>query len=191
MPLFSILLWTNANNLKPPKPDDIQVHREEFYYQMAKFTMGFDRLALGESYMDGVWSADDLTAFLLKCTKNASSFKKNFRFISKVMHSLPLLLLNMQSKNQSRKDITAHYDIGNDLYQLMLDRSMNYSCAYWQKNVILNPPVDPNNNQPDGKPTESGLCESLAEAQMNKMLLIGKKLNLKPGMRVLDIGCGW
>ena len=158
---------------------------------MAKFTMGFDRLALGEGYMDGIWSADDLFGFIMKCTKNASSYKKNFRFISKVLHSLPLLLLNMQSKGQSQKDISAHYDIGNDLYQLMLDRSMNYSCAYWAKNVVLDPPADPNNNLPNDKRLESGVCESLDEAQLNKMLLIARKLHLKPGMRVLDIGCGW
>lgn len=152
--------------------------------------MGFDRLALGESYTDGIWSADDLIAFLLKCTKNASSFKKNFRFMSVVLHSLPLLVLNMQSKSQSKRDISAHYDIGNDLFKLMLDRTMNYSCAYWQKQVVPDSSADPNNNRPNGEP-QYGLCETLAEAQMNKMLLIGKKLILQAGMTLLDVGSGW
>ena len=59
------------------------------------------------------------------------------------------------------------YDLGNDLFQNMLDKRMNYSCAYWKD------------------------AESLDEAQENKLELICKKLYLKPGMRVLDIGCGW
>jgi len=61
-----------------------------------------------------------------------------------------------------------HYDLGNDLYQVVLDPTMNYTCALWY---------------PETK--------SLEEAQKNKMDLIGRKLKLKPGMKVLDIGCGF
>ena len=114
--------------------------------------------------------------------ENQRSFKRYYVFLTlipKLMHKTSVMLFNMQSKNQAAKDISAHYDIGNDLYRLMLDRSMNYSCGYWQKNVPIN------------SREKATLCANIDEAQMNKMLLIGKKLNLKPGMRVLDIGCGW
>jgi cyclopropane-fatty-acyl-phospholipid synthase len=60
-----------------------------------------------------------------------------------------------------------HYDIGNDLFRLMLDKWMNYSCAYWKD------------------------AHNLDEAQESKMALICRKLQLQPGMRLLDIGCGW
>ena len=141
--------------------------------------IGLDRLALGESYVDGDWETDDLVAFVEKCCQSPVLFNKGFNLIARLIHSFPLLTLNMQTKSQSRKDISSHYDIGNDLYKLMLDRSMNYSCGYWQKNVPIN------------SREKSGLCETVDEAQMNKMLLIGKKLQLKPGMKVLDIGSGW
>ena len=131
--------------------------------------------------MDNEWQSDDLVEFLAKCLASAGSFKQSFRLFSKLLHSLPLLLLNMQTKSRSKHNVSSHYDIGNDLYQLMLDRTMNYSCGYWQKNAALAGCCE----------ATSRLCETLEEAQINKMLLIAKKLDLKPGMRVLDIGCGW
>lgn len=105
------------------------------------------------------------------------------------MNILPFSYLRMQTKDQSKKNISAHYDIGNDLFKLMLDRTMNYSCAYWQKNVLLDPLSA--NDKSELKITKNTLCKTLEEAQLNKMLLISKKLNLKPGMKILDIGCGW
>lgn len=135
--------------------------------------------------MDGYWTCGDLTRFFEKISKKAPSENRR-RFlvimIPKLMHRLSLFFFNLNTKSQSEKDIASHYDIGNDLYRLMLDRTMNYSCGYWQKSVPI--------GCPDGQSGE-GLCESLEEAQMNKMLLIAKKLKLQPGMRVLDIGCGW
>lgn len=135
------------------------------------------------STQDGDWDCEDLIALFEKMLENQKSFKRFYVFLTlipKLMHKTSVLLFNMQSKSQAVKDISAHYDIGNDLYRLMLDRSMNYSCGYWQKNVPIN-----------SRESKGTLCATVDEAQMNKMLLIGKKLNLKPGMRVLDIGCGW
>ncbi len=60
-----------------------------------------------------------------------------------------------------------HYDTGNDLFSLMLDERMNYSCGYWRG------------------------ADSLEQAQVNKLDLVCRKLHLKPGMDVLEIGCGW
>lgn len=170
---------------------DIKIKDEDVYYRMTKYVTGFDRLALGESYLDGQWETDDLLTFFEKCFQSKLSFNKGFNMIAKVMHSLPLLTLNMQTKGLCRKDISSHYDIGNDLFRLMLDRSMNYSCGYWEKNVFLDPNDGNNNSDSEFKVNTNTLCSSLDEAQMNKMLLIGRKLNLKPNMRVLDIGCGW
>lgn len=171
-------------------PGDIIIKNENLYGRLTKYVTGLDRLALGESYVDGDWETNDLVTFVEKCCQSPVLFNKGFNLIARLIHSFPLLTLNMQTKSQSRKDISSHYDIGNDLYKLMLDRSMNYSCGYWQKNVFLDP-SDGNNNNGDFKVNTNQLCNSLDEAQLNKMLLIGRKLNLKPRMRVLDIGCGW
>ena len=134
--------------------------------------------------MDGWWTCEDLAGLLEKLSRKSPS-EKRYRILlkelPKLMHRLSLAFFNLNTKSQSEKDISSHYDIGNDLYRLMLDRTMNYSCGYWQKSL------------PIGSVDRSGegLCESLEEAQMNKMLLIGRKLKLQPGMRVLDIGGGW
>ena len=151
---------------------------------MLKCAFGLDLLAVGESFMEGDWECDDLVGLVEKAlTKQPAEEKFFYNFpnlIPKITYRISQLFFTLNSKSQCEKDISSHYDIGNDLYRLMLDRTMNYSCGYWQKNV----PID--STQP-----RDGLCESLEEAQMNKMLMIARKLNLKPGMRVLDIGCGW
>ena len=75
---------------------------------------------------------------------------------------------NTNTKETSPQNIQKHYDVGNDLYQRMLGPTMQYTCAYFNKEGI-----------------------GLDEAEENKMDLIAKKLDLKPGLRVLDIGCGF
>ena len=69
---------------------------------------------------------------------------------------------------KAQKNVAHHYDLGNDFYRLFLDEGMQYSCAYFLHD-----------------------SDSLEEAQQNKLRLIAAKLNLKPGLRVLDIGSGW
>jgi cyclopropane-fatty-acyl-phospholipid synthase len=76
-------------------------------------------------------------------------------------------LINMQAKGKATRNARRHYDIGNKLYQLMLDKRLNYSCGYWKN------------------------TDSLDIAQENKLDLICRKIGLKPGQTVLDIGCGW
>ena len=75
-------------------------------------------------------------------------------------------MFNAQTKKRSYIVGREHYDIGNDLFSLMLDEKMNYSCGYWRK------------------------AKNLEQAQINKLDLICRKLHLKPGMSVLEIGCG-
>jgi len=93
---------------------------------------------------------------------------------NKVKHNLKVALqlagfyiINMQARHRAFIIGERHYDLGNDLFQNMLDKRMNYSCGYWKNATTLD------------------------EAQENKLDLICKKLYLKPGMKVLDIGCGW
>ena len=88
--------------------------------------------------------------------------------IKKIFHAWRFLT-NYNLPGKSKKNVKHHYDIGEELYDLFLDKKhRQYSCAYFTKDD-----------------------ESLEDAQQNKINHIIKKLNLKPGQRVLDIGCGW
>ena len=144
------------------RPFDIQVNNQGFY---SKILAG-GSLALGESYMDGWWDSkavDQLVARLLKSGLDAE-IKPTRQLI---WNTLKARALNRQKKSKAGVIGERHYDIGNDLYRRMLDKRINYSCAYWQN------------------------AETLDEAQTAKLDLICKKLKLKPGLTVLDIGCGW
>ncbi len=143
-------------------PADIQVHDDRTYRRVIR-----DReLGLGESYQEGWWDANQLDEFL------ATAQEANLRDI--VRPSLALLKLvaasrlsNRQTVRRAARNASAHYDIGNDLYERMLDKRMIYSCGYWR---------------------EAGDLDSAQEAKLD---LICRKLRLERGMRVLDIGCGW
>ncbi len=143
-------------------PWDIQVHNERFYKRaITEVELGF-----GESYMDGWWDCDKLDemAFRIIRADLQQKVKHNYKI------SLQLAgfwLLNMQTRKRAVEAVRKHYDLGNELFKNMLDKRMNYSSAYWKN------------------------AETLDEAQENKLELICRKLYLKPGMRVLDIGCGW
>ena len=147
----------NGNN-----PWDISVSNDEFYRRA--ITEG--ELGIGESYMDSWWDAEKLDEFICKILKDQLDEKIKLK-ISIVIRLLSARLFNLQTKRRAFIVGEKHYDLGNDLFQNMLDKRMNYSCAYW-KNAV-----------------------NLDEAQENKLELICRKLNLKSGMRVLDIGCGW
>lgn len=143
-------------------PWDIKVHNDEFYRRV--ITEG--ELGLGESYMDGWWDTEKVDEFIYKVLRAElnQKIKRKWSILLKLFHSR---LFNLQSKRRAFIIGERHYDLGNVLFQNILDKRMNYSCAYWK---------DVNN---------------LDEAQENKLELICRKLYLKPGMRVLDIGCGW
>jgi len=143
-------------------PWDIQVHNKKFYKRaLAKVELG-----IGESYMDGWWDCAQIDEMVCKVIR-AKLDEKAKRNFSITYHILLAKIINLQSYKRAFHIGEKHYDLGNDLFQNMLDKRMNYSCAYWKN------------------------ANSLDEAQENKLELICKKLNLKPGMRVLDIGCGW
>nr|WP_241680423.1 cyclopropane-fatty-acyl-phospholipid synthase family protein [Ligilactobacillus salivarius] len=119
-------------------------------------------ITLGEAYMDKkIEVSGSLQVLINSAYESANSFLNNNkfkRFLPKQSHS----------EESSKNDVQSHYDLGNDFYKLWLDKTMTYSCAYFEK--------------PD---------DSLEEAQMNKVHHILKKLDPKPGSSLLDIGCGW
>lgn len=144
------------------RPWDIQVHDEAFYQRVLRD----GSLGLGEAYMEGMWDCEALD----QCIDRIAKANLN----EKVSHSWPVILgsikaslFNLQDKTKAKEVIDQHYQIGNELYQKMLDPSLTYSCGYWKD------------------------ASNLEEAQRAKYDLICKKLYLKPGMKVLDIGCGW
>ncbi len=150
--------------LNGPNPWDIQVHDERAYDRI--FSSG--SLGIGESYMDGWWDVEDMPTFFNKVF--VARLDLELRHISTLWYFARAWVLNMQNKDRSKKVGEQHYDAGNDLYERMLDKRMVYTCGYWSGN----PPA-----------------KNLDEAQEAKLDLICKKLNLKPGQTVLDIGCGW
>jgi cyclopropane-fatty-acyl-phospholipid synthase len=146
------------------RPWDIQVHDSEMYEQvLRRGSLGF-----GESYMDGAWESAQLDETFYRIlsarldTKITGIAKAQFLGLF-----LRTLLLNRQSRRRAFQVGEHHYDIGNDVYTAMLDPTMSYSCGYWKD------------------------AANLEEAQLAKLRLICEKLQLKPGERLLDIGCGW
>lgn len=144
------------------QPWDIQIKNKDFYRRI--FREG--SIGLGESYMEGWWDCPKLDEFLHHIF-NADLEKKIRKSLKLKWLILKSRFLNLQTKKRSDKAISSHYDVGNQLYEKMLDPLMMYSCGYWQE------------------------AESLTQAQENKLELICQKLKLEPGQKVLDIGCGW
>lgn len=143
-------------------PWDIKVHNDRFYKRIITQA----ELGLGESYMDEWWDVEKIDEFIFRIVR-ANLQDKVKRNLKIAFQLAGFYLLNMQARRRAFIIGERHYDLGNDLFKNMLDKRMNYSCAYWKN------------------------AETLDEAQENKLDLICKKLYLKPGMKVLDIGCGW
>lgn len=143
-------------------PWDIQVKDRRFYNRA--FSEG--SLGLGESYMDEWWECDELDEMFTKLIR-AKGFKQAQINLQTIIGYLQARFLNLQTKERSKEVGKKHYDIGNDLFEAMLDPSMTYSCGYWKD------------------------ARTLEQAQRDKLDLICRKIDLHPGMRVLDIGCGW
>ncbi len=142
-------------------PWDIQVHNEGFYRRV----LSQGALGLGESYMDAWWDAKELDQFFHKIL--CARINKKVKGLPILMTILKAKFFNLQSKSRSNKVAQQHYDIGNDLYRLMLDNRMNYTCGYWKD------------------------AENLDEAQEAKLDLVCKKIKLKKGDSVLELGSGF
>lgn len=124
----------------------------------------------GEAYMDGHWTCDDLTGLVRLLLRNREVLDGMERGLARLSAPLRALLhrSHCNSRAGSRRNIAAHYDLGNDFYRLWLDETMMYSCAIFES--------------PD---------MSLAEASAAKLERVCRKLNLQPGDHVLEIGTGW
>ncbi len=143
-------------------PYDIQVHNEALY----KRILQNPALALGESYMDGWWDCPALDQFFDRLLR-AELDTKITGHLGAVLLILKTRLFNRQNKHRAYQVGRQHYDVGNDLYKRMLDKRLVYTGGYWKN------------------------ANNLNEAQEAKLDLVCRKLQLEPGMTVLDLGCGW
>ncbi len=144
------------------RPFDLHVKDERFYGRfLADGTLG-----LGESYVEGWWECDDLAEMMARFARAGLS-RKFGRSPRVVLNTLRARIANEGSPKNAEEGVRAHYDIGHDLYEAMLDDTLVYTCAFW-----------------------SG-TETLGQAQRQKLELVCRKLLLAPGQTVLDIGCGW
>ena len=124
----------------------------------------YGSLGMGESYMDGWWDCEQLDE--LMCRASGADLQKNLR-PTDLLLAVQARLMDPMGGSRRTRDGERHYEVGRELYRQMLDKRMIYSCGYWKN------------------------ATDLDEAQEHKLDLIARKLRLEPGMRVLDIGCGW
>ena len=144
------------------KPYDIQVHNDAAYGRILRQGV----LGLGESYMEGWWDCPNLDQFFDKVftADLEKQIQGNWDIVLKVASKY---VLNAGRKSKAFKVGQKHYDIGNDLYRIMLDKRMTYTSGYWQNATTLD------------------------DAQLAKLDLVCRKIGLKKGDKILDIGCGW
>ncbi len=144
------------------RPWDINVKHPDFF----KRVLQQGSIGLGESYMDGWWDCDQLDGFFHRVVKHRLDKHIPHHF-KDTLRVAAARLMNLQSKKRAWIVGKEHYDLGNDLFTRMLDPYMQYSCGYWKD------------------------ATTLEKAQEAKLDMICRKLQLEPGMTLLDIGCGW
>ncbi len=157
------LLKEAGISINGSKPYDLRVHNEKVF--KAVFKNG--SVGLGESYMEGDWDAKRLDEFFYKLFRSDihNKARKNLKLALYVAKGQ---IMNLQASKRAYRNAQSHYDIGNDLYEPMLGKTMAYTCAYWDRGA-----------------------KDLDQAQTDKFDLVCEKLGLKKGMKVLDPGCGW
>lgn len=143
------------------RPWDIQVHDERMFHRI----ISNGSLGAGEAYMQGWWDCDSLDEMFTRILASGVNQEVETRGVLKLV--IAARLQNLQTPKRSADVAQKHYDLSPELYRAMLDKRMIYSCGYWPQ------------------------ATDLDEAQEHKLDLICRKLRLKPGMEVLDIGCGW
>ncbi len=144
------------------RPWDVRIHDPRVFGRI----LSQGSLGLGESYMEGWWDCEAIDEFFVRILKARRGFHPRIN-PGILLFALKARLLNRQTKSRAMSSGKRHYETGNDLYLRMLDKRLVYTCAYWKD------------------------AANLDEAQETKLDLTCRKLCLKPGMRVLDIGCGW
>ncbi|MCX7132202.1 class I SAM-dependent methyltransferase [Aeromonas sp.] len=144
------------------RPYDIRVMNPLFFQRVLQE----GSLGLGESYMDNWWTCDRLDMFFDRILSAGLEQRRPRRF-GDVIYALSAKIFNKQTRKRAWQVGKEHYDLGNDLFEEMLDPYMQNSCGYWAD------------------------TDQLEQSQSDKLRLICEKLQLKKGMRLLDIGCGW
>jgi cyclopropane-fatty-acyl-phospholipid synthase len=145
-------------------PWDVQVHNGRFYDRV----LAQGSLGAGEAYVDGWWDVEQLDEFFLRVHR--ARVDRELATAGMLAQVALSRLRNMQGRRLSRRVAHQHYDLSNDLYVAMLGRTMQYTCAYYG---------------PDGESL------TLDEAQDRKLDLIARKLHVRPGMTVLELGGGF
>ena len=143
------------------RPWDLVVHDERFYERV----LAQGAFGFGASYIDGWWDADavdETVARLLRAGSDDGVVDWRTRMLLAEVR-----LRNLQTTRRAKQVAHAHYDLSNELFAAMLGPTMNYSCGYWRE------------------------ANDLDAAQTAKMELVCRKLGIRAGDRVLDIGCGW
>ncbi|OPY92815.1 MAG: Cyclopropane-fatty-acyl-phospholipid synthase [Syntrophaceae bacterium PtaU1.Bin231] len=156
-----VLAWAGVE-IDGPNPWDIRVHDDRLYVRVLREK----NLGLGEAYMDGWWDCERIDEFICRVLRAGldGAFRGSAAYL---LRFFPSLVLNLQSKSRAHIIAQRHYDRDNDLFLSFLDPYNQYSCAFFEG------------------------TDDLAEAQRKKLDLICRKLDLRPGDRVLDIGGGW
>ena len=156
------LLAPAGVELEGTRPWDLRVHNPAFYERVIEG----GTTAAGESYMDGWWDVERLDEFFERVFRARidERFAKDFRALARDLYAR---LVNRQTQSKARRVAQTHYNLDNALFRLMLGKRMSYTCAYWHGAATLD------------------------EADEAKLELICRKLELKPGMSILEYGCGW
>lgn len=158
---FKELLKQAGITLNGDKSYDIKINNPQVYSKILKN----GSLGVGESYMDKDWDCEKLDEALYKIFN--ANLQGEINSYKLLLHILKARMINLQSIKGSKKVIEEHYDLSNDLYMSFLDPYNQYTCGYFKNTNNLN------------------------KAQEQKLDLLCKKLQLKKGDKVLDIGCGW
>jgi len=145
-----------------PNPWDPQVHDTGFFDRV--LTGG--SLGFGESYMDGAWDVEQLDALVRRIIQ-VKATGSSVVTLNRFWHDLKSRLVNLQTRKGSLAIAEAHYNLDHRLYQQFLGPYNQYTCCFFNK------------------------AKTLEEAEVEKLEMICNKLQLKPGDKVLDIGCGW
>jgi cyclopropane-fatty-acyl-phospholipid synthase len=155
------LLEPAGIRLNGDRPWDIRVYEEAFYPRV----LAHGSLGLGEAFMDGWWEAPALDSLMFRLLR--AHLDRHVRTFDDILAVVRAKFVNLQKGARAFEIGERHYDLGNDLYRAMLGKHLVYSCGYWRQ------------------------AQDLDSAQEAKLDLVCRKLGLQPGMRVLDIGCGW
>ena len=160
-PLFENLLEGTGVRLGGDRPWDIRVNRERLYRRALRGSLG-----IGEAYIDGDWDCDALDE-LFRRVLSVNTQNKPLIRAARASLSFQSRMMNLQTRRRSRAVAEEHYDIDHRMYALFLGPWNQYTCCFF-----------------DG-------TSDLERAEVIKLEMLCDKLELKPGMRLLDIGCGW